>query len=113
LRRLVLVFFVVLTVMSVAGTMAGAKSKSRPSSHPQGVNKTTRGRFERMRVGESSYGLGVCNENYRFAHPAEDGSEARFGVEIPETADYAVYARWPEVRGLNASVPVGVETSSG
>lgn len=66
-----------------------------------------------MRVGKSSYVLDVCNENYRFVHPAEDGSEAWFGVEIPETADYAVYARWPEVRGLNASVPVGSRRARG
>ena len=114
MRRLVLVFFVVLAVMSVAGTMAGAKSKSEPSSYSQVVDNTTRGRFEADESwGGSSYGLDVYNENYRFARPAEDGSEARFGVEIPETANYAVYARWPEVRGLNASVPVGVETTAG
>jgi hypothetical protein len=39
--------------------------------------------------------------------------DARFKVEIPERANYAVYARWPKVKGLNDSVPVGVETASG
>ena len=114
MRRLVLVFFVVLAVVGVAGTMAGAKSKSEPSSYSQVVDNTTKGRFEADESwGVSSYGSDVYNENYRFARPGEDESEARFGVEIPETTDYAVYARWPEVKGLNSSVPVGVETTSG
>ncbi len=114
MRRLLLVLFVVLAVVGVAGTVAEAKSKSQPSSYSQVVDNTTRGRFEADESwGSSSYGLDVYNENYRFARPEEDGSEARFRVEIPETADYAVYARWPEVRGLNASVPVGVEATSG
>lgn len=52
-------------------------------------------------------------ESYRLTRLAEDGTEARFKVDVPEDGDYAVYARWPEVKGLNASVPVRVETSSG
>ena len=114
MRRLVLVFFVVLVAVGVAGTVAGAKSKPDPSSYSQVVDNATKGRFEADGSwGKSSYGLDVFNESYRFARPAEDGTEARFRIEIPETGDYAVYARWPEVRGLNASVPVGVESTSG
>ena len=114
MRRLVLVLFAVLVVVGVAGTVAGAKSKPDPSSYSQVVDNAAKGRFEADDSwGKSSYGLDVYNESYRFARPAEDGTDARFGVKIPETADYAVYARWPEVRGLNASVPVGVETTSG
>jgi cell wall-associated NlpC family hydrolase len=37
---------------------------------------------------------------------------ARFKVEIPERANYAVYARWPKVKGLNNSVLAGGETAS-
>ena len=64
-------------------------------------------------VGISSYGSGVYEDDYSFARPSEDKSFARFRVEIPETAEYAVYARWPRVKGLNASALVGVETTSG
>jgi cell wall-associated NlpC family hydrolase len=63
--------------------------------------------------GTSSYGRGVHGEDYRFARPAENSEPARFKVEIPEDGDYAVYARWPKVKGLNASVPIGVATASG
>ena len=55
----------------------------------------------------------MSGENYRFARPSEDGGGARFKVEIPEKANYAVYACWPKVKGLNDSVPVRVETVSG
>jgi len=78
------------------------------------VENTTEGRFEADEGwGSSSYGHGVSGENYRFARPSEDGEDARFKVEIPERANYAVYVRWPKVKGLNDSVPVGVETASG
>ena len=114
MRRLVLVFFVVLVVVGVAGTVAGAKSKPDPSSYSQVVDNATKGRFEADGSwGKSSYGLDVFNESYRFARPAEDGTDARFRIEIPETGDYAVYARWPKVNGLNASVPIGIATASG
>ncbi len=78
------------------------------------VENTIEGRFEAGDDwGTSSYGRGVSGENYRFARPSEDEGDARFKVEIPERANYAVYARWPKVTGLNDSVPVGVETASG
>jgi len=107
---LVLVFFAVLVLVGVAGTVAGAKS----SSHPRAVDKAAEGRLEAdENWGKSSYRLDARGESYRFVRPAEDGTEARFKVDVPENGDYAVYARWPEVKGLNASVPVGVETGSG
>ncbi len=105
-----LVFFVVLVVVGAAGVRA----ESAPTSYSQVVDNTTKGRFKADESwGASSYGLGVHDQNYRFARPAGDGTLAQFRIKIPKTADYAVYARWPEVKGLNSSAPVGVETTAG
>ena len=85
-----------------------------PDGDSEVVENTTESRFEADEGwGVSSYGLGVFGESYRFARPSENAKSARFKVEIPETANYAVYTRWPKVKGLNDSVPVGVETASG
>jgi len=98
--------------MGVASAEAGARAESAPYS--QVVDNASKGRFKADEGwGTSSYGRGVHDENYRFGRPAEDQTLARFKVKIPEPANYAVYARWPRVKGLNDSVPVGVETTSG
>ena len=90
------------------------KAQAESDAEPGVVENTTEGRFEADEGwGDSSYGRGVSGENYRFARPSEEGEAARFKVKIPERANYAVYARWPKVKGLNDSVPVGVETDSG
>lgn len=114
MRRLALVFFAVFVV--AGGVVAAGVTEALADSDGDSevVENTTEGRFEADEGwGSSSYGLGVFGESYRFARPSEDAEPARFKVEIPETANYAVYARWPKVKGLNDSVPVGVETASG
>jgi cell wall-associated NlpC family hydrolase len=116
LRRLVLVFFVVLVAVGVAGVRAESAPKSNSKSTPywQVVDNATEDRFEADKSwGTSSYRLDTSDDNHRFARPAEHGTPAQFKVDIPETADYAVYASRPEVKGLSDSVPVGVETTSG
>lgn len=111
MRRLI--FFAVLGLGSIfASGVAGAEAK--PDPYTQEVDNATEGRFEADESwGKSSYGRDVYDEDYRFARPAKEGTLARFEVEIPETARYAVYIRWPDVKGLNDSAPVGVETTSG
>ena len=111
MRRLTLLFLVVLVTLGVTGIEA----QSAPSRYSQVVDNATEGRFEADEDwATGSYGLDVYDEDYRFARPSgSDESFARFKVEIPTTADYVVYARWPKAKGLNASVPVGVMTSSG
>ena len=108
---------VLLAVLVAAGGVVAAgvtEALAKPDAEPGVVENTTEGYFEAGDDwGASSYGRGVSGENYRFARPSEDGGDARFKVEIPERANYAVYARWPKVKGLNESVPVGVETASG
>jgi cell wall-associated NlpC family hydrolase len=114
LRRLAVVLFAVLVAAGGVVAAGVTEALAEPDPEPGVVENTTGGRFEADDDwGASSYGRGVSGENYRFAHPSEDGGDARFKVEIPERANYAVYARWPKVKGLNDSVPVGVETDSG
>ena len=114
MRHVDLVFFAVLGLASVAGIVDVVGAEAKPASYSQEVDNTTEGRFDAPESwGTSSYGKGVSKEDYRFARPAENSKPARFKVEIPEDGDYAVYARWPKVSGLNASVPVGVATDSG
>ena len=114
MRRLGVILFAVF-VAAVGVVAAGVtEALAEPDAEPGVVENTTEGRFEADEGwGTSSYGHGVSGENYRFARPSEDGEGAQFKVEVPERANYAVYARWPKVKGLNASVPVGVETASG
>jgi cell wall-associated NlpC family hydrolase len=114
LRRLGVILFAVF-VAAVGVVAAGVtEALAEPDAEPGVVENTTEGRFEADEGWEtSSYGHGVSGENYRFARPSEDGEGAQFKVEVPERANYAVYARWPKVKGLNDSVPVGVETVSG
>jgi cell wall-associated NlpC family hydrolase len=114
LRRLAVVLYAVF--VAAGGVVAAGVTEALAEADAESgvVENTTEGRFEAGDDwGASSYGRGVSGENYRFARPSEDGGDARFKVEIPERANYAVYARWPKVTGLNDSVPVGVETASG
>jgi cell wall-associated NlpC family hydrolase len=114
LRRLALVFLAVFVVADGVAAAGMTEALAGPDSNSQVVENTTEDRFKVDEDwGTSSYGLGVSGKNYRFARPSEDPGLAQFKVEIPETASYAIYARWPKVKGLNDSVPVGVETASG
>ena len=113
MRRLALVFFAVFVVAGGVVAAGITEAAAGPDADSE-VENTTEGRFEADEGwGVSSYGLGVFGESYRFARPSEGAEPARFKIEVPEKANYAVYARWPKVKGLNDSVPVGVETASG
>ncbi len=112
MRRLAQVFFMVVLVAGAA--VAAGAPEAVSASYSQVVDNATEGRFKADGGwGASSYGLGVYEENYRFARPSEAPAFAEFKVEIPETANYAVHVRWPKVDGLNDSAPVGVTTTSG
>jgi cell wall-associated NlpC family hydrolase len=112
LQRVARVFF---TIFVLTGVVVLANTPEvEAESGSQVIDNATEDRFEATGDwGTSSYGVGVHDEDYRFARPAEDSEPARFKVEIPEDGDYTVYVRWPRVDGLNASVPVGVVTDSG
>ena len=110
MRLLVLIFFAAGMAL-LAGT---PEVMARPASYEQVVDNAIEDRFEADDGwGTSSYGRGVEENNYRFARPAQGSSDARFKVEIPETANYTVYARWPDVKGGNDATQIGVVTTSG
>jgi cell wall-associated NlpC family hydrolase len=114
LRRSVLVLFAAIAVASGVIAAGITEAEADPTSYTQVVDNGTEGRFKADEGwGAGSYGRGVQDDNYRFARPAEGTGFAQFKIKIPETANYAVYARWPQVKGGNDSAPVGVVTSSG
>jgi cell wall-associated NlpC family hydrolase len=116
LRRSVLALFAAIVVASgvIAVGVAEAEAETDSYWYWQIVDNSSEDRFKADEEwGTSSYGRGVTDDNYRFARPAEGAEPAQFKFEIPETANYAVYASWPQVKGGNDSVPVGVVTTSG
>lgn len=60
----------------------------------------------------SAYSSQRFGKDYAYARPAKS-APARFKVKIPQTARYAVYARWPANRGYNAATAFGVRTTNG
>ncbi len=117
MRRLVLIFF----VASVAVLAGAPEVVAGPAAYQQVVDNNTEGHVEADEGwGTSSYGRGVKENNYRFARPkqgstdapADASTDARFRVEIPETANYTVHARWPDVKGGNDAAWIGVMTTS-
>jgi cell wall-associated NlpC family hydrolase len=115
LRRAVLALISAVMVASglVVAGIADAEAGST-TSYSQVVDNATEERFKADEDwGTSSYGRGVQDDDYRFARPAEAAGLAQFKIKIPEKANYAVYARWPQVKGGNDSTPIGVVTSSG
>ena len=116
LRRFALILLVAGVAVLVGAPEVMAGQKEAP--YQQVVDNETEGRFEADdRWGTSAYGRGVEENNYRFARPTQDAADtptnAQFRVEIPEAGNYAVYARWPNVKGGNDAAQVGVETTSG
>lgn len=114
MRRSILVLFAAIVVASGVIAAGITEAKADPTSYSQVVDNGSEDRFKADEGwGASSYGRGVYDDNYRFARPAEGAGLAQFKVKIPQTANYAVYARWPQVKGGNDAAPVGVVTSSG
>ena len=83
-------------------------------TYSQVVDNSDEGRFATSKSWKSSdAGQGINGGDYLVARPAKKGAHALFEVAIPSDGVYAVYARWPKVRGLNDQTPVGVETAYG
>ncbi|MDQ4063221.1 MAG: NlpC/P60 family protein [Actinomycetota bacterium] len=113
MRRLVLIFF----IASVSVLAGAPEVVAEPAEYKQVVDNATEDRVEADEGwGTSSYGQGVKESNYRFARPeqgsADASTDARFRFEIPETANYTVSVRWPEVKGGNDGAWIGVMTTS-
>lgn len=110
-RRLVVVLLSVIAAVTVgASTWASAEG----AAYEQVVDNSDEGRFAASGSWKKSdSGKAINGNDYRFALPSGKAANALFKVKIPADGEYAVYARWPEVPGLNGSARVGVETAYG
>ena len=112
--RSLILGFAVLVIVGLAGAAGAPEIEAKSASYSQVVVNAEKNRFKAVSGwGTSSYGKGVYEKDYSFARPGEEPGTAQFKVEIPEEGEYAVYARWPRVKGLNAKTPFGVKTASG
>ena len=111
MRRIVVVCMAVLAAFAVFATV---RQDASSETYSQVVDNSDEGRFAASKSWKKSgSGKGINGDDYLFARPAKKGAHALFEVAIPADGVYAVYVRWPEVPGLNARVPVGVETAYG
>ena len=111
MRRIAVVCMAVLTAFAVFATV---RQDARSETYSQVVDNSDEDRFAASKSWKKSEsGRSINGDDYLFARPAEKGAHALFEVAIPDDGEYAVYVRWPEVRGLNGRVPVGVETAYG
>ena len=110
--RLAVAFLSVFAAVTLGVFTLGGKAKG--GTYEQVVDNSDKGRFAASgswKTGDS--GEGISGDDYRFALPSKKSAHALFKVEIPADGEYTIYARWPEVPGLNDRVPVGVQTAYG
>ncbi|MDP8952857.1 MAG: NlpC/P60 family protein [Actinomycetota bacterium] len=111
-RRVATVFLATLILAVAVGAFAWDRAEGE--TYEQVVDNSDKGRFAASKSWKKSdSGEGVNGSNYRFALPTKRGAHPLFKVNIPADGEYAVYARWPEVPGLNDAARVGVETTYG
>ena len=110
-RRLVVVL---LSVFAAVAVGVSAWDEAEGATYEQVVDNSDKGRFASSGSWKKSDSGETINGNdYRFGLPAKKSAHALFKVQIPADGEYAIYARWPEVPGLNDSARVGVETAYG
>ncbi len=83
--------------------------EERLPDYSQVVDNTTKGAF---RAPGWKIKRGSLSHWESFAAAEEAGAPARFGVKIPSSNDYSVYAWWPEISG-GGTARFGVQTASG
>ena len=118
MRRLLLITVAVFVAAGLAVSVSlvaasGARSQEASEPYTQVVDNATEGRFEApgwetRAATPDSYGA-----DYSVAEPIEGGEPARFKVNIPETGEYTVFARWPASETHNVSTVFEVSTASG
>lgn len=105
---------VLLAFLAAATVFATARQEASSAPYSEVVDNSDGDRFAASRSWQTSEtGAGVNGEDYRVVRPSKKGGHALFEVPVPSDGKYAVYARWPKVRGLNDKVGVGVETAYG
>lgn len=116
----VLAFAAALVVSMLAwNTAQGAQGEA----YEQVVDNADKDRFEASEGWKrSDSGKGIQGKGYRLAEPktatmrsqgAGSGALAAFKLRLPSDGEYAVYARWPQARGLNKAARVEVDTADG
>ena len=111
-RRLLVVLLSVFAAVTVG--ISTWDSRAEGATYEQVVDNSDKGRFAASGSWKKSdSGEAINGDDYRFALPANKSAHALFKVKIPADGEYAVYARWPEVPGLNGSARVGVQTAYG
>lgn len=114
LRRLVMnVLLVSLAVGLACGLSLVASPEARSAPYQQVVDNTTPNRFDGPGWKRSDYSPDFVGKDYRYTKPSRQGEPAAYRVDIPDTATYTVYARWPANGGYNPRARVGVQTTSG
>jgi cell wall-associated NlpC family hydrolase len=76
------------------------------------VDNADEGRFDALGWEVSSGGEHYAGD-YASLGPPGEASPARFEVDVPESGQYTVYARWPAAEGNAAAARFGVSTASG
>lgn len=105
---------VLLSVFAAVTVFATVRNDASSEPYSQVVDNSDEDRFAASRSWQTSEsGAGIVGDDYRVVRPSEKGAHALFEVAIPSDGKYAVYVRWPKVRGLNNKVGVGVETAYG
>jgi cell wall-associated NlpC family hydrolase len=118
MRRLVSISAAVVLAAGVSilvslTTVTQAHSQTSSDTYSQVVDNATEGRFEAPGWQTKPASSGAYGDDYSVAAPAEETQPARFKVNIPETGEYTVYARWPASDTHNVSTRFGVGTTSG
>jgi cell wall-associated NlpC family hydrolase len=116
-RRLIvcLAVFLAAGVASLVSLIVASEARSQATSEPYSevVDNAAEGRFEAPGWETREATTGSYGEDYSVAVPAEETQPARFKVNVPETGEYTVYARWPASDTHNVSTRFGVTTTSG
>ena len=109
---LVVVLLAVFAAVTVGTSTWGSRAEG--ATYEQVVDNSDEGRFAASGSWKySDSGEAINGDDYRFAPPANESAHALFKVKIPADGEYAIYARWPDLPGLNGSARVGVQTAYG
>jgi cell wall-associated NlpC family hydrolase len=102
-----------LTVSVSLVAAPGARSQEASEPYSQVVDNATEGRFEAPGWETRTATPDSFGTDYSVAEPSAGAEPARFKVNIPETGEYTVFARWPASATHNVSTVFEVSTASG
>ena len=97
---------------SIATHVQEEVSEGPSPGYSQVVDNADEGRFEAPGWGVASGGEHYAGD-YAYLGPSGEAAPARFEVDVPESGQYTVYARWPAAEGNAAAARFGVSGASG